>query len=583
MADNIIEIEVEFEGKKGFAKLKKDSFDAGKDAGESSADGFKEGFGKIKGALTAAIAAIGGIITARVVGESVKAAAEQEAALNRLNSVLGRTGQFSTVFSQQMQDLAGSIQNTSVYADEAVLNGAALLQTIGKLDQQGLVDATKSATDLAAAYGMDLQSAFSIVGKAAEGQIGTLSRMGIEVRKGSSDAETFANALLQIQKISGGAAADQLNTFSGAVAKMKNSFGEILESIGNVIIKSPAFIGVIKGLGKVFDNLSVAISKSDMGKGFNNFILEIVKFPPIVSRYLITPIERFLEIGTFVFKALKIAVQSVVVGLASFGATIFGILNKLGVVSDATDKTFQTMYFSAKETFTQFKQEASTAFDGIGAGTFGEKVSQQFDVIRRAAETTKETVNNVVNQTQIDPWVLKFEEAAAKIDKIFQGTLMKGISSTMQMIGASLVKGGSAFQNFGSMVLGIIGDMAINIGETLVALGLGIDQLKLALSTMTGGMAIAAGLALIAVGGALKALSGGGAGGLAGATGAAAGPAAVAPTEAVPPEAFETQSKKTEVVVNVEGNVFNGREQAMAIVENIQEYFDTNSGVLVRA
>lgn len=585
MADNTIEIEIEFEGKKGFATLKSDAFKAGQDAGDASADGFKEGFSKLKGIVAAAAATIGGIITAHVVGESIKAAAEQESAINRLNAALSRTGQYSFEFSKQMEDLATSIQKTSVFADEAVLSGAAMLQTIGKLDQQKLVEATKAATDLAAAYKIDLESAFSIVGKAAEGHVGTLSRIGIEVRKGSSDAETFANALEKINKVVGGAAANDLNTFSGSVAKMKNSFGEVLESMGNIIIKSPAFIGTIKGLGKVFDNISEMISKSNFGKSFNAFILDVSGFPSIVARYLITPLERFLEVGSYIFKSLKLGVQAVVVGMASFGTTVIGILNKLGVVSDETDKTFQLMYVSTKETLDLMNKETSTAFESIGTGTFGEKVAKQFDIIKQSAEATKSVVSDVINGTAIDPWVAKFEIAADKIDKIFQQTLMKGISSTMQMVGASLIKGGSAFQNFGTMVLGIIGDMAINIGETLVALGLGIDQLKLALATMSGGFAIAAGLALIAVGGALKALAGGGAGAgnLAGATGAAAGPTAMAPAETVPPESFERQSKKTEVVVNVEGNIFSGREQAMAIVENLQEYFDTNSGVLVRA
>lgn len=583
MANNIIEIEVEIDGKKGLARLERDAFESGKKAGENTSEGFVDGLASAKGKIVAVATAIASVLAGAFNKKAIEAAIEQEDAINRLNLALGRSGQFTQAFSQEMSTLASSIQAATGFADDAILSGAALLQTMSKLDKTNLKDATQAAVDLAAAYKIDVESAFTIVGRAVDGHVTQLNKMGIEVRRSSNDAEMFSNAMKAIQGAVGGAAAKDINTFSGSIKLMRASFGDFLEEVGNITIKSPALIGVIKGLGKVFENLAGVIAKGSMAKSFNDFVLMIVRFgSDVIGPYMIRPLQRVLEVGDFVFKSLKVLVNSATVAFASFGTLVAGILNKLGIVSDETDKTLQRAYQTSIESQRQFVAEAKSSFADIGTGTWGEFVAKQFETIRLSAETTKLAVQEVINAPQLDPFVKKFEDAKIKIDQILQQGLMKGISSSMQMIGASLVKGGSAFENFGNMVLGIIGDMAINIGETLVALGLGIDQLKLALTFMTGGLAIAAGLALIAVGGALKSLAGGAASGAAAGAATGGAPSAVAPTESVSPTAFESQQRKTEIVVNVDGNIFNGRDQAMAIVENLQEYFDMNAGVLVR-
>jgi hypothetical protein len=66
---------------------------------------------------------------------------------------------------------------------------------------------------------------------------------------------------------------------------------------------------------------------------------------------------------------------------------------------------------------------------------------------------------------------------------------------------------------------------------------------------------------------------------------AGGGAASASPTEASGSEDVDNMQAtkpKTEVVVQVQGNVFNGREQAQLIAEGLNEWFDTNGGILAR-
>ena len=187
-----------------------------------------------------------------LVTDGVKAAREQEDAINSLNVALKASGQFSEETSKSIQDFASELQKTSKFADETILQNAALIQSLGQLDEKGLKRATQAAADLSAALKIDLASAATLVGKAAVGEVGSFSRYGVAIQKGTTDAETFTNALTELESKFGGAARGEINTFSGALALANNAFGEILGTIGNVFIKNEFLMSIVKSLNTVF-------------------------------------------------------------------------------------------------------------------------------------------------------------------------------------------------------------------------------------------------------------------------------------------------------------------------------------------
>ncbi len=187
-------------------------------------------------ALNLQMAAVVGAITgaAYSVKKFVDAAIESEESVARLNVALKQTGIYSDATSKKFQNLASAIQETSVYSDDQVMALESMLQNLGQFTSEGLEKATKASIELASAFKMDLNTAAMLVGKAATGNIMAFQRMGIEIKKGKTDAETFANTLEALKRLSG-SSATELDTLGGSFKYLSNQMGDASESIGFAI------------------------------------------------------------------------------------------------------------------------------------------------------------------------------------------------------------------------------------------------------------------------------------------------------------------------------------------------------------
>ncbi|MCB7129479.1 MAG: hypothetical protein J3T61_08080, partial [Candidatus Brocadiales bacterium] len=105
----------------------------------------------------------------------LRAAGQQEDAINKLNSALRTAGVFTEAFSKQQQALASSLQAQTRFGDEAILVAQSLLITYGVTTDR-LEEATRATLDFAAATGKDLNTAALTIGKAAAGFTGELGR-----------------------------------------------------------------------------------------------------------------------------------------------------------------------------------------------------------------------------------------------------------------------------------------------------------------------------------------------------------------------------------------------------------------------
>jgi hypothetical protein len=108
-------------------------------SGQKAGSNFSDGFSKAAKGATKAVATIGAAIAAIgtvTIFKSVALAREQEDAVNRLNTSLKITGQFSKETSEELQAYASSLQQSSKFGDEAILSAQGLLQSLGKLDNR---------------------------------------------------------------------------------------------------------------------------------------------------------------------------------------------------------------------------------------------------------------------------------------------------------------------------------------------------------------------------------------------------------------------------------------------------------------
>ncbi len=232
--------------------------------------------------------------------EGVAASQVQEDAINQLNIALKASGQYTEKASLDFQKFASSLQEQSKYGDEAILNNAALIQSLGHLSQDGLEKATQAALDMSAALGIDLTAAATLVGKAAAGEVGSFSRYGLIIKKGATNAETFSKALTELNKKFGGAAAGQINTYSGASTQLSNSFGDLQEKMGDIITKNPAILSGIKELNKFVNSMGTALqeNKAEIIKFVNSGLVVFIKGAATAAVATLSFLEKIRELSS---------------------------------------------------------------------------------------------------------------------------------------------------------------------------------------------------------------------------------------------------------------------------------------------
>lgn len=278
---------------------------------------------------------LGGLNSVVAVGkEAVNAAAQQEVAVNNLNNALARSGNYTQQASQDLQDFATQLQATTVYEDDAILSTAAYLESLTNLSTDGLKQATKASADLATVLGIDLESASSLVAKAIEGNSGALGRYGIQIKKGADEAERLSNVVNALNTKFGGAASAQLNTYSGSVASLNNAYGEVYESIGNVIVQNPLVISAINQLKKSFLDTSTEVTRLNpelqdlLNDGFFAVAAGAQVFANILDGFTVIAkavVGSISYIGNALLASLVGPIESAIDGFIFLGQKIPGI------------------------------------------------------------------------------------------------------------------------------------------------------------------------------------------------------------------------------------------------------------------
>lgn len=225
-------------------------------------DNVSSGLSKIKGEVLKFTAAVGGLVA--ILGASLKAYADQEQAVVKLNNALKNQGVFSDQTSKQYQALANEMQRTTGVADEQILSMQALLTTFG-VGPGRIKETTQAVLNLSSGLGIDLNTATLLVGKAFAGQTETLSRYGLRIDESIPKGERFTAVLEQINQRFGGAAQANLTTVSGKFADIKNRLSDLAEEIGSAVV--PYFNAFYNAIKSVTDGVN------QMGGIFNTILI----------------------------------------------------------------------------------------------------------------------------------------------------------------------------------------------------------------------------------------------------------------------------------------------------------------------
>lgn len=226
-------------------------------------------FGKVgiaakimSGALTsvavvgAAAAAAGLLIAGKTALDSVKAYMESEKAVNGLEAALDILGKKSE--SASMQAFAESIQNVTTADDEAVIGMMKLGASIGNMSGDTLKRATVAAMGLSKAYGMDLESAMTLVSKAAVGNTAAMGRYGIVFKDGATDAEKF-NQVIEMGATKFKMAEAETATFSGRLTQIGNLWENLKERLGQYLTSFPILQTALDYAATALSNFSLTM------------------------------------------------------------------------------------------------------------------------------------------------------------------------------------------------------------------------------------------------------------------------------------------------------------------------------------
>ncbi len=597
----------------GFIDIEKQAKKSSGNIGSSFDNAFGGLASSIKGIGVAIAAAFTVNKISTYLKESANAAIEAEKAINALSASLAQIGKFSKESVNDFESYAQQIQATTGISDDLVIQNAALLASIGKLSDEGLKTATRASIDLATALQVDVGTGFDLVAKAASGNAGALGRYGIKIDTTIPKAEQFAAVLKLIQDRFGGLGETRLNTLEGALTNLSNSFGEVQKSIGKFITDSPAIRTILNEIAKSFISLSQAIDtiKGNNGDSFKSIIIGILQFARVVNEYLVKPLElgfnllgtglrgvvfiintliaNFFQVNTAINKYLLeplinafgfIAEKIVSLVDESLGKKIGASVNQFGAQLRQTAEQMEAGPVALmNQSFASLSQSADDAFKSKIGGSIDAYLSK----LQSAVGESKQLTDQFKNGTSAslgevsDSW----KKLNADINAALKNGIMAGVSQGISSIGASLVKGENAFDNFGKTILGILGDFSIQVGTLLVGIGLGLDTLKVSLATFNGAAVAAAGVGLIILGGALKALSGGlgsSSSGSPSGGGIASSPSPT--TELTPTESLTRAEAQSSVSVVIQGDVLDSDESGSRIVSLINEAFN-KKGVVI--
>lgn len=216
--------------------------------------------------------------------KAVEAFQGQELAEAKLNAVLKATGYTAGQTGSQLAAMAGELQKTTGFSDDAIISAQAMMATFRNIGGDVFPRATRAMVDLAAMTG-DLAGASKMLGRALEAPADA-SRMlrSMNVMLTDSEnvlldqlvatgktAEAQSFILRKVEGAVGGLAEKMAQTGAGAVKNLNNSMDDLRESFGAIISK--AITPIIQGFAGFIDWIT---SLDERIKGFIVTFLAVI-------------------------------------------------------------------------------------------------------------------------------------------------------------------------------------------------------------------------------------------------------------------------------------------------------------------
>jgi hypothetical protein len=265
------------------------------------------GFAKKAGAAFAVAGAAAAAYAGKLLVDGVKSAIEDEAAQAKLATTLKNV---TGATNNQIKAVEDYITQT------ALANGVTDDKLRPSLDRliRSTKDQTKAqelqslALNISAGTGKDLQAVSEALGKAYDGNLGALKKLGVGIDESIIKSKNFDAAAAALSKTFEGQASQQAETFAGKMARLNVAFDEAKETVGSYVLDAltPLVSNIVsKGIPALTD------FASNLGKSLGPAFTQIVKvvrddlLPILVSWWKFLYNEVIPAIGSVVGPILE--------------------------------------------------------------------------------------------------------------------------------------------------------------------------------------------------------------------------------------------------------------------------------------
>jgi hypothetical protein len=192
-------------------------------------------FGKKAAAAFAVAAAAAVAYAGKLAVDGVKAAIEDEQAQLRLANALRQATGATDAQIRATEDMILKTSLATGVADDKLRPAMQRLAVSTKSTEEAQKLLTL-ALDISAASGKDLETVANALGRAQDGNVTSLGRLGLGLSKAELSTLSFTEVQAKLAELYGGAAATNAETFQGKIDRLKVGFDEAKESLGVALL-----------------------------------------------------------------------------------------------------------------------------------------------------------------------------------------------------------------------------------------------------------------------------------------------------------------------------------------------------------
>jgi hypothetical protein len=192
-------------------------------------------FGKVAGAAFAAAGVAAAAYAGKLLIDGVKAAIEDEAAQAKLATTLENvTGATNAQIAAVESQITKTSLLTGLTDDELRPSFERFVRATKDADAALKLQAV--AIDVAAGSGKSLEAVTNAMAKAAEGNAGSLAKLGVGLTAAQLKTMSMDEITAQLAATFGGQASEQADTFQGKMQRLNVAFSEGKETVGSFVL-----------------------------------------------------------------------------------------------------------------------------------------------------------------------------------------------------------------------------------------------------------------------------------------------------------------------------------------------------------